>query len=90
MTKIVIYSDIGLDGFYEQTKEYLHDKYHTYSTSIVSRPITPAQAARTSYYDAMGRGNGRRASRGRRGGQSADFNSSGDYVGDVPIGKRVF
>lgn len=93
MTKIIIYSESSLDGFYEQTLEYLHDKYHVHSTTLTERPITAAEAAHISYYDAMGRDAGRHSSRGRcsaRGYRDSNFSSQVDISGDVPIGKAVF
>ena len=33
MTKIIIYSEYNLNRLYNNTMEYLHDKYHTHSAS---------------------------------------------------------
>jgi len=93
MTKIVIYSESSLDGFYDQTLQYLHDKYHTYSTTLTERPISAAEAAHTSYYDAMGRDAGRHSSQVRgstRGYRDSHFSTQVDIPSDVPIGKAVF
>ena len=55
MTKVIIYSNTNVDGFYEQTMQYLADKYHSYPTSLSGIPVSEAEAASISYYDAMGR-----------------------------------
>ena len=55
MTKVIIVSGGSLDSFYEQTVQYLHDKYHTYPSSLLGIPVSESEAAEISYYDAMGR-----------------------------------
>ena len=55
MTKVIIMSGGSLDSFYEQTLQYLHDKYHTYPSSLLGIPISEAEAAEISYNDAMAR-----------------------------------
>lgn len=48
MTKVIIISDGNLDSFYEQTLQYLHDKYHNYPTSLSSRMISEFEESRIS------------------------------------------
>lgn len=55
MTKVIIMSGGSLDSFYEQTIQYLHDKYHTYPSSLLGIPVSEAEASEISYHDAMGR-----------------------------------
>ena len=55
MAKVIIYSNSSVDTFYEQTQQYLIDKYHTYPSSLLGIPVSEAEAASISYYDAMGR-----------------------------------
>ena len=57
VTKIIIYSDSSLDGFYKQTIEYLHGKYHSHPTTLNGQPGNPEQFA----HDAMARDAGRNA-----------------------------
>ena len=56
MTKIVIYSESSLDGFCEQTLQYLHDKYHSHPSGLRGVKTTQAQREEMSYNDAQGRG----------------------------------
>ena len=57
MTKIIIYSDSSLDGFYKQTIEYLHGKYHSHPTTLGKSQGDPEQGA----HDAQGRDAARNA-----------------------------
>ena len=93
MTKIVIYANSNLDSFYEQTLQYLHDKYHTYPTTLNYGPMTEAEAARISYYDGMGRDKAQHAIRNHH--RSAKFSSNDDsnfhdVPVDLPTGRMVF
>ncbi len=55
MTKVIIMAGSNLDSFYEQTIQYLHDKYHTYPTCLSGIPVSEAEQAEITYNDAMGR-----------------------------------
>jgi hypothetical protein len=55
MTKVVIYSNTNLESFYEQTLQYLHEKYHTHPTMLNYGELTAKEAANISYHDAEGR-----------------------------------
>jgi len=92
MTKVVIYSNTNLESFYEQTLQYLHEKYHTHPTMLNYGPLTPEEAARISYYDGLGRATAKHAakSRGGRGGRRGSNGGDWDVPGDIPIGKMVF
>lgn len=91
MTKIVIYADCTLDGFYEQTLEYLYDKYH--ANPLTQDECSVSDAERISYYDSVGQSaarhamNTRRASRAKRDLRADEFDTS---MGDLPLGKTVF
>jgi len=73
MTKVIIISGGSLDSFYEQTLQYLHDKYHTYPTSLTGIPVSEEEAAEISYHDSMARHSAGEAS----------------IPADIPIGKLV-
>ena len=93
MTKVVIYANSNLDSFYEQTLQYLHEKYHTYPTTLNYGPITEAEAARISYYDGLGRDTAQHAmrnhSRSAQGSRSDSANIH-DVAVDLPTGRMVF
>lgn len=92
MTKVVIYSNTNLESFYEQTLEYLNEKYHSHPTMLNYGPLDAQEAARISYYDGMGRDTARHAIRSQRSSHYAR-NSNQDYwdvPDDIPIGKQVF
>ena len=73
MTKVIIMSGSSLDSFYEQTLQYLHDKYHTYPTSLLGIPVSDSEAAEIGYNDAMGR----------------QIASEARHRDEIPLGKRV-
>jgi len=73
MTKIIIMPSIGLENFYRYTLQYLHDKYHSYPSSLLGIPVSKSEAAEISYNDAMARHTARGA----------------QVPSDIPIGKRV-
>lgn len=43
-----------LDSYYEQTINYLHDKYFTHPTHLSSEPLTEYEKSRIAFYDGMG------------------------------------
>ena len=91
MTKVVIYSNTNLESFYEQTLQYLHEKYHTHPTMLNYGPLTTEEAARISYYDGLGRDTANHAAKSRN--LSHHSRSSGQdwsVPTDIPIGKMVF
>lgn len=93
MTKVVIYSNANLESFYEQTLQYLHEKYHSHPTMLDYGPLSAEEAARISYYDGLGRDTVRHAIKSQRSSR-ASRRSHQDYWdvpdSDVPIGKVVF
>jgi hypothetical protein len=46
MTKVIIISGESLDGFYERTVQYLHNKYHTHPTHLIGNKTSETEAAR--------------------------------------------
>ena len=54
MTKVVIYSNSSLDSFYDQTLEYLKNKYHNDPTTLYDQPLSMRESERISYYDGLG------------------------------------
>lgn len=92
MTKVVIYSNVNLESFYEQTLQYLHEKYHSHPTMLDYSPLTEDEAARITYYDGLGRDTVHHAMRGQR--SSHTFHNTNqdhwDIPADIPIGKMVF
>ncbi len=73
MTKVIIISGGSLDSFYDQTLQHLHDKYHSYPSSLSGEPLSATETARITYYDAMA----------RHAAQGANTNQR------VPLGKRI-
>ncbi len=53
MTKVIIISGGNLDSFYEQTLQYLHDKYHSYPSSLSGSAMSEAEAAELAENEAM-------------------------------------
>jgi len=92
MTKVVIYSNANLESFYEQTLQYLHEKYHSHPTMLDYGPLSAEESARISYYDGLGRDTVRHAIKSQRSYQSTwrSNQDSWDLPADVPIGKMVF
>ena len=74
MTKVIIISGGNLDSFYEQTLQYLHDKYHSYPSSLSGSSMSETEAAELGQNEAQAKRHG------RGGGDDDDL---------VPIGKRV-
>lgn len=92
MTKVLIYSNTNLESFYEQTLQYLHEKYHSHPTMLDNSPLSAEEAARISYYDGLGRDTVQHAIRSHRS-SYYDRNSNQEYWDiptDMPIGKMVF
>lgn len=93
MTKIIIYPACTLDRFYEQTLEYLYDKYHTYPTTLNQEVTMEAEAARLSYCDGLGQVTARHALNGLRASPSKrNLSDQGQNKsnGNLPLGKTVF
>jgi hypothetical protein len=55
MPTIIYKNNSRLESFYEERLDYLHNKYHKYPTTLNYGPMTEAEKARISYYDAHGR-----------------------------------
>lgn len=87
MTKVFIYSDSGLESFYEQTLQYLNDKYHTHPSNLSNQPFSPAEREAMSYNDGMGRDLARHARSSSRSNYRDSYNHSG---GEINYGKAVF
>lgn len=92
MTKVVIYSNANLESFYEQTLQYLHEKYHSHPTMLDYGPLTDTEAARISCNDGLGRDAARRMKasgniRTRADGSQYYTNEAGV---DIPLGKMIF
>ncbi len=92
MTKVVIYSNSNLDSFYEQTLQYLHEKYHSQPTMLDYGPLTEDEAARISYYDGLGKDPIRQAAKNQRSSHNKHYSSQDYYDSsmDMPVGKTVF
>jgi hypothetical protein len=91
MTKVVIYSNTNLESFYEQTLQYLHEKYHTHPTMLNYGPLNADEAARISYYDGLGRDTARHAAnRHNLSHRSRTSVQECNVPTDITIGKMVF
>ena len=74
MTKVIIISKGTLDSFYEQTLQYIGDKYHNYPTCLGSKSGSANEYARISHHDSAARAH------------TNDIN----IPGNVNLGKTVF
>lgn len=92
MTKVVIYSNANLESFYEQTLQYLHEKYHSHPTMLDYGPLTADEAARISYYDGLGRDTVQHAIKSQSSSHYSRSSNQGhwDVPADIPLGKMVF
>ena len=94
-THLQLTSGISQEGHYDAVLDYTHDKYFSKPSSLESRPITEAQAARRTYYDAMGRdaggsgGGSRTGARTIRSIDAGHHNASNPDPG-VPKGRGVY
>ena len=73
MTKVIIIQGGSLESYYEQTMNYLQNKYHNYYSSLPDLHNCPEERSKQSYYEAQ--------ARQIAAGVSAD--------GGVPLGKMV-
>ncbi len=55
MTKVIIIQGGSLDSYYEQTLNYLHQKYHTYPSNLLDLYIDPNQMAENGMYERLAR-----------------------------------
>jgi hypothetical protein len=53
MKSVIILQGDELEQFYEDTMQYLYEKYHTYPDVLPDIPLTPHQAAELSAYECM-------------------------------------
>ncbi len=53
MTKVIIIQGGSLDSYYEQTLNYLHQKYHTYPSNLLDLYIDPNQMAENTMYERL-------------------------------------
>jgi len=53
MTKVIIIQGGSLDSYYEQTLNYLHQKYHTYPSNLLDLYTDPNQMAENTMYERL-------------------------------------
>jgi hypothetical protein len=53
MTKVIIIQGGSLESYYEQTLNYLHQKYHTYPSKLLDLYVDPDIMAEVSMYERL-------------------------------------
>ncbi len=76
MTKVIIIQGGSLESYYEQTLDYLHQKYHSYSGTLHNLPgSSPSHhaEAETGCYERL----------------AAEVAAEANIDGNIPLGKIV-
>ena len=55
MTKVIIIQGGSLDSYYEQTLNYLHQKYHQYPSNLLDLYVDPDVMAEVGMYERLAR-----------------------------------
>ncbi len=73
MTKVIIVQGGSLESYYEQTMNYLQNKYHDYRSNLLDLHVCPEERSRQSYYEAL----------------ASETAAGVSSDGNIPLGKMV-